>query len=258
MSLHRFHLPSVAGRGAMELPEAAHAHVTRVLRLVEGDALRVFDAGREFDAIISAVEKRRVLIEVGAAVTPLPERAIELHLIMSPLKGDLTELVIQKATELGVARISPVVFERTDTVARRDPSDNRMERWHRVAISAAEQSGRAMVPQLDHVTPLKSAMDALGSIGPTERRVVATEPSLMAADTEGPAGGATGGRADGSLVAGAVRIVTVAVGPAGGFAASDLTALGDAGFIPERLAPHTLRAETACIAAIAILGDRYR
>ncbi|MEO8362740.1 MAG: RNA methyltransferase PUA domain-containing protein, partial [Vicinamibacteria bacterium] len=87
MSIHRFHVPSVAGPGVMELPEAAHAHVTRVLRLVEGDALRVFDAGLEFAAIISAVEKRRVLIDVGAAIVALPERAVELRLIMSPLKG---------------------------------------------------------------------------------------------------------------------------------------------------------------------------
>ena len=113
MTGHRFHVPSPAP-GRMELPEAARLHATRVLRLGVGDLLRVFDRGLEFEAAIVAIEKHRVLIEVGAALPPLPERGVSLHLIMSALKGDLTELVIQKATELGAARISPAIFENRD------------------------------------------------------------------------------------------------------------------------------------------------
>jgi 16S rRNA (uracil1498-N3)-methyltransferase len=174
----------------------------------------------------------------------MPERAIALHLVMSALKGDLTELVIQKATELGAARISPVIFERTDTVARQDPSPARVERWHRVAAGAAEQSGRAVVPRIDAVAPLKQFMDRLGPAGEGEVRIVATEPAIESR---------TGPERSGS-----VRSVVVAVGPAGGLGAQDLDALKAAGFAGERFALHTLRAETACVAALAILGDRYR
>ena len=246
MSLHRFHVPGVSSSGTVELPEAAQAHVTRVLRLTEGSAIRVFDAGKEFDAAISRIEKRRILIEVGVSVTALPERAVALRLIMSPLKGDLTELVIQKATELGVARISPVIFERTDTVARRDPSENRLERWRRVTVGASEQSGRAVVPQLDAVASLNEIVEGLGSMKKEdERRIVATEPSIANATTA-------------TATVHEVVSCVVAVGPAGGLSPNDLSMLSAAGFVAERFAPHTLRSETACIAALAILGERFK
>lgn len=229
----------------MELPEAARIHATRVIRLQAGDGLRVFDQGSEFDATIAAIEKHRVLIDVGAPRAAMPERAIPLHLIMSALKGDLTELVIQKAIELGVARISPAVFDRTDTVARQDPSAARVERWHRVAAGAAEQSGRAVVPQIDPVVTLERAVDSLGPPGAGEVRVVATEPAIDPGGTtrESPR---------------SARSVVVAVGPAGGLSVQDLETLDAGGFARERFALHTLRAETACVAALAILGDRFR
>ncbi len=229
----------------MELPEAARIHATRVIRLGVGDALRVFDLGSEFEAMIAAIEKHRVLIDVGAPAPAMPERVVPLHLVMSALKGDLTELVIQKATELGVARISPVVFERTDTVARQDPSPARVERWHRVATGAAEQSGRAVVPRIDAVATLEGAMESLGAPVEGEVRIVATEPAI-------------GFDATPRELARSARSVVVAVGPAGGLSVRDLEILDRAGFARERFALHTLRAETACVAALAILGDRYR
>lgn len=244
MTIHRFHVPEVSP-GRRELPEAAQIHATRVIRLGVGDALRVFDQGSEFDAVIASIEKHRVLIDVGEPVPTLPERTAPLHLIMSALKGDLTEMVIQKATELGVARISPAVFERTDTVARQDPSAARVGRWQRVAASASEQSGRAVVPRIDRVVGLGQAVESLGARGDGEIRIVATEPSLDS------------GRAAPEMPVGA-RSVVIAVGPAGGLSAGDLDILRTAAFLPERFALHTLRAETACIAALAILGDRYR
>ena len=229
----------------MELSEVAANHATRVLRLGEGDALRVFDGGLEFKATIAAIDKRRVVLEVGEAVASLPERGARLHLIMSPLKGDLTELVIQKATELGVDRISPAIFERTDTVARRDPNETRRSRWRRVAVSAAEQSGRANVPRIDPVATLKEVVSTLEDGREGEVRVVALEPSLdrrseRLRDPEG------------------VRSIRVAVGPAGGLTEGDLEILSVASFLPERFALHTLRSETACLAALAILGDRFK
>lgn len=244
MTLHRFHVPCV-GPGTTELPEAARIHATRVLRLGEGAALRVFDGGAEFSATIARIEKNRVLIDVGPPVPNLPERSVPIHLIMSALKGDLTELVIQKATELGVARVSPAVFERTDTVARREPDEARLERWHRVAASAAEQSGRAVVPHVDASAPLRQTIDALGA--PTEGvlRIAAAEPSIDSGEPVRPPSGS-------------VKSIVVAVGPAGGLGAQDLETLAAGGFTRERFALHTLRSETACLAAVAVLGERYR
>lgn len=242
-ALPRFHV-SGAAPGALDLPEEAGHHVTRVLRLAVGDRIRVFDAGAEFEATLTSVSKRGVAVNVGEAVRAAAERPVALHLIMSPLKGDLTELVIQKATELGVARVSPVVFERTDTVARRDPSEGRLSRWRRVAVSAAEQSGRAVVPELDGVQPIEKLLEALGALDGDEARIVAAEPSL-------------GLPLEKARPEAHLRRVRVAVGPAGGFGPRDLELLGRAGFRAESFALHTLRAETACLAALSILGARF-
>jgi 16S rRNA (uracil1498-N3)-methyltransferase len=247
MTVHRFHFPGVEP-GLVELPEAARAHATRVLRLTEGDPLSVFDHGAEFAARIATIEKRRVVIEVGEALPTRPERAHALHLIMSPLKGDLTELVIQKATELGVAHISPAIFERTDTVARRETSEARLERWRKIAVSASEQSGRSTVPVVDTAVALGLALGALGPSQSDELRIVAAEPSLDVDPGEAKAG----------MDVADVRSIVVAVGPAGGLATTDLALLRGAGFTSERFAIHTLRSETACIAAVAILGDRFK
>ena len=141
MTVHRFHVPA-ASPGLMDLPENARNHVTRVLRLTEGDALRVFDAGREFGATIRVIEKHRVIIDVGEATTAPPERSAPLHLLMSPLKGDLTELVIQKATELGVARISPArACARTRRSGRSGPT-----LWSRWPIRPWPSPARSPAP----------------------------------------------------------------------------------------------------------------
>lgn len=230
----------------MALPEAARQHATRVIRLDVGDPLLVFDAGREFSATITAIERHRVLIEVAGRTEGRPERPVPIHLIMSPLKGDLTELVIQKSTELGVASITPALFERTDTVARREPTEARTQRWNRVAASAAEQSGRCVVPKIDALVELKQALASIGPLTEGQLRIVAAEPSLVVR----PSASAPN--------ASSVRTVVVAVGPAGGLGPTDLEALSAASFSPERFALHTLRSETACLAAIAVLGARYR
>jgi 16S rRNA (uracil1498-N3)-methyltransferase len=242
VSVHRFHVPGVA-QGRIDLPEAGRNHATRVLRLEVGDPIRVFDAGSEFDATLREIAKNRVTIDVGSPVESLPERSIPMRLIVSPLKGDLTELVIQQATQLGVARISLAIFERTDTVARRDPGESRMERWRRVASSAAEQCGRAAVPPIDAVRDLPDLLASLDAVE-SDLRIVAAEPSIALRESRpAPA---------------LVRAVTIAVGPAGGLAPADLESLDRSGFRPERFAAHTLRSETAAAAAVAILGDRYR
>lgn len=244
MTLHRFHVPS-AKPGMAELGEAARNHATRVLRLGVGDPLRVFDAGAEFEARITRIEKSRVLIEVGGPIEARPERVVSIHLVMSALKGDLTELVIQKATELGVARLSPAVFERTDTVARREPNDTRLERWHRVAVSASEQSGRAVVPRVDTIAPLNSVVLDLGAPSGEVLRITAAEPSIGASGSPPTA-------------ASSIRSIVVAVGPAGGLGPQDLEILETARFVRESFALHTLRSETACLAAVAILADRFK
>ena len=151
MSLPRFHVPEAAPGARVTLPEHTAHHAREVLRLRSGASVRVFDgAGHEWDAVLDEVTRRTASARLLHAVEPRPESPLQLCLAMAVLKGDRMELVIQKATELGVAAIWPVVTDRTDAAARPALQGSRSERWERVASGAAEQCGRATVP---HVAP---------------------------------------------------------------------------------------------------------
>jgi 16S rRNA (uracil1498-N3)-methyltransferase len=206
-----------------------------VLRLRAGASVRVFDgAGAEFEAVIDEVSRRTVSARVRRPVAPRPESPLRLVLAVSPLRGDRMELVVQKATELGVAEIWPVVTFRTDAAARPALRGSRGERWDRVASGAAEQCGRAVVPHVPPTTTLEGLLTR-----PFDgTRIVLLEtpghPPLASARVE------------------ASSPLLLLVGPAGGFEAAEAEALRAAGFAPASLGPRVLRAETAAVAAVAI------
>jgi 16S rRNA (uracil1498-N3)-methyltransferase len=231
----RFHVPGAAPGARLALPEHSAHHAREVLRLRSGASVRVFDgAGGEFEAQLDEVTRRTVFARLGAAVAPRAESPLRLVLAVSPLKGDRMELVVQKATELGVAGIWPVVTFRTDAAARPALQGSRGERWERVASGAAEQCGRAVVPEVAPTVTLEELL-AREFDG---RRVVLLE---------------TPGHAPlVSLAVDRSRSLLLLVGPAGGFAPGEADALRAAGFAAASLGPRILRAETAAVAAVAI------
>jgi 16S rRNA (uracil1498-N3)-methyltransferase len=231
----RFHVKAAAPGARVAFPEHAAHHAREVLRLRSGAPVRVFDGqGAEFEAELDEVSRRVVSARLGAAVTPRPESPLRLVLAVSPLKGDRMELVVQKATELGVSAIWPVVTFRTDAAARPALKGSRGERWERVAAGASEQCGRAVVPEVAETTTL-GEMVARAFDG---RRVALLE-------TPGHAPLA-------SLSVDPSRGLLLLVGPAGGFEPAEAGALREAGFTPASLGPRILRAETAAVAAVAI------
>ncbi len=234
-SLPRFHVPGAAPGARLALPEHSAHHAREVLRLRSGASVRVFDgAGAEFEAHLDEVSRRAVSVRLGAAVAPRDESPLRLVLAVSPLKGDRMELVVQKATELGVAAIWPVVTFRTDAAARPALQGSRGERWERVASGASEQSGRAVVPEVAPTTTLEGLV-ARAFEG---QRVVLLE-------TPGHAPLA-------ALEVDASRALLLLVGPAGGFEPSEAETLLASGFVAASLGPRILRAETAAVAAVAI------
>src|SRR5512142_2721935 len=156
MSVPRFHVATAAPGARVELPEHTAHHAREVLRLRAGAAVRVFDgAGAEFEAVLHEVSRRTVAAHLGAAAAASrPESPLRIVLAVSPLKGDRMELVVQKATELGVAEIWPVITYRTDAAARPALQGSRGDRWEKVASGAAEQCGRAVVPHVPPTTTL--------------------------------------------------------------------------------------------------------
>jgi 16S rRNA (uracil1498-N3)-methyltransferase len=230
----RFHVPEAAPGARVSLPEWSAHHARDVLRLRSGDAVRVFDGeGHEFEATLDSVTRKGVEARLGSSVPARRESPLALVLAVSPLKGDRMELVIQKATELGVAEIWPVVTVRTDAAARPALRGTRHERWDKVASGAAEQCGRAVVPRL---APTMTLQECLARPFDGAR--------LLFLETEGPPPLA-------SFAPRPERLLLL-IGPAGGFEASEVERLLAGGFRAVSLGPRVLRAETAAVAAVTL------
>ena len=235
MSGARFHVPGAAPGSRVELPEHAAHHAREVLRLRAGASVRVFDGdGIEFDAVLDEVSRRTVSARLGHRASARAESPLRLVLAVAPLKGDRMELVIQKATELGVAGIWPVVTDRTDAAARPALHGSRDERWARVASGAAEQCGRAVVPHVAPTVRLEGLLDRPFDGSRVALLETAGHPPLTALPA--PSGSA----------------LLLLVGPAGGFGLQEADRLRSAGFLTASLGPRILRAETAAVAAVAI------
>ncbi len=232
MSLPRFHVPEAAPGARLALPEHTAHHAREVLRLRAGAAVRIFDgAGNEFDATLDTVTRDGVSARLGGLVAPRAEPALHLVLAVAPLKGDHMEIVIQKATELGVAEIWPVVTARTDAVARPALKGTRHDRWEKVASGAAEQCGRAVVPALLPTVTL----DGLLARPFDGARILLLE---------------TPGQPPFGALPRPEHAALLLVGPAGGWEPVEARRLEAAGFRAAGLGPRILRAETAAIASV--------
>lgn len=234
MSVPRFHCPGLPDDGEVVLPDDAAHHARTVLRLRVGDPVRLFDGrGREVSAELRAVSAREVRARMGTAVTARPESPLWLALALAPLKGDRFEWALQKAVELGVTELHPVLTARTDSAARPALRGARHERWQRVIAGACEQSGRACVPALAPACTLDELL---------RRPFEGTR--LLFCERPGQTALASLPRA--------TRVLAL-VGPEGGWEDAELQAARDAGFVCVGLGPRVLRAETAAIAAAAAL-----
>ncbi|HVZ71486.1 MAG TPA: 16S rRNA (uracil(1498)-N(3))-methyltransferase [Polyangia bacterium] len=243
MSDTRLFVPAAQLGGARVVIEGdAHKHVARVLRARPGDALVLFDGeGGEVDAMVETVGAREATLVLGARRTAAAP-VVAITLLVAVPRGERMDLLVQKTTELGVARIMPVLSGRS--VARPEPGSSRTERWDKIAREAARQCGRADVPRLDAPTPLAAAVGdealpplrfatweaARGEAAPSLRRALA---AAFAAEL-------------------APRGLALLVGPEGGFAAEEIAEAEAHGFSAVGLGPRILRVETAAIAAVTL------
>ncbi|KQQ79931.1 16S rRNA methyltransferase [Xanthomonas sp. Leaf131] len=222
------------------LPEESANHLLRVLRLHEGDACILFNGdGSDYHARITLAGKREARALVERAESLRNESPLSITLIQGIARGEKMDLILQKATELGVAAIVPVNAERTEV--KLDPArmEKRVAHWRSVVISACEQSGRARVPTV--AAPL-SLQDAAQASDPQALR--------LTLDPQGE-------HRLGTLSVSVQQTVIVAIGPEGGWSPRDRAILGEAGFNGLQLGPRILRTETAGLAAIAALQSRF-
>jgi len=245
MTRRRFYAPLSAfdsNLTRITLPSDEARHLREVLRLKVGDEVYVFNgAGKEFQCRVEEarrdVARLMVVREVEAA---RPESPLRLTLAVALLKGEKFDLVVQKATELGVTVIVPVVTKLAD-IRLRDQSDvvKRMVRWQRIALEAAKQCGRAVVPEI--AAPVDFATLVLQTVA---------EPSncLMFSERNGESLTETK-----KLLTAKTSQLTALVGSEGGWTDEEIMMASDQGWRIITLGGRTLRAETAAIAAAVLL-----
>lgn len=227
-------LPLAVG-AEIELPPAAAEHVVRVLRLPPGATLSVFNGdGCNYLATLQEASRRpRVRLATRAAAGT--ESALELTLAQALARGDKMDWVVQKATELGVAHITPLVTERSEVRLDAKRAAKRLAHWQAVAISASEQSGRARVPD---IAPPVALEDWISHLPSDTGWRLALLPDAELTPRQLP-----------PTAAGGVLVV----GPEGGLGDRDCAILRAHAFTGLRLGPRILRTETAGLAALAAL-----
>jgi len=220
----------------LALPAQAAEHVTRVLRQVAGDPLSLFNGdGCEYAASILSVGKREVTVRISSSQALTNESPLKLTLAQGVARGEKMDLIVQKATELGVACIVPLLTERSEVKLDASRAEKRLAHWRAVAASACEQSGRATLPQIVPALPLSAWLAGLGQDGALR---LALLPEARHSSRELQFRDAGG---------------LLVVGPEGGLGERDIAALSAAGFQGLRLGPRILRTETAGLAALAAL-----
>ncbi len=215
-------------------------YLSRVLRLRTGDTIAVFDgAGREFEATIARIDKADATLRIGAALAPVAESALEVHLVQGVSRGERMDFVVQKATELGIQSISPVLTEHGVVRLDATRAAKRQEHWQKVAAGACEQCGRARLPRVDLPTPLKHWFGRQSSDTATDL-ILRPGAATSLRDLDDPLSG--------------IRLL---VGPEGGFSDSEYLDAEAAGFLAVSLGARILRTETAAVAALAVLQSRW-
>jgi 16S rRNA (uracil1498-N3)-methyltransferase len=243
LPIPRIHCDLKLGPGAQFVLDAdAAQHVAKSLRLKAGDLIVVFDGrGGEYEAVLTRVDRDRVDVKVGALREPERESRLAVGLAQGLPEADKMDWIIQKATELGVAWIQPVTCERSVVRLVAERAARREAHWRRVAIAAAEQCGRTIVPEVRPTLGFMSWV-ALPAEIPRWMLDPAAEPITRQAPVAAP--------------------VELVVGPEGGFAERERELLVLRGAIGVSLGPRVLRTETASLVALsaihALWGDFNR
>jgi 16S rRNA (uracil1498-N3)-methyltransferase len=220
------------------LEGSAANHIMRVLRLRDGDALTLFDGhGGEYGARITGFRKDSVNVEVQEHRDVERESQLDLTLAQGISRGERMDWVMQKATELGVARIVPVITERTMVKLDERQSARKVEHWRGIVIAACEQSGRNRVPEVAPPCAFHELLRQGETKGP--KLLLSPNGDRNARDLS---------------LAGPVLLL---VGPEGGLSQAEQDLAVADGFRQVRMGPRVLRTETAAIAALAILQHDY-
>lgn len=234
-----YHPESVISGKTTILQEDASRHLLQVLRKKEGDTILIFNGdGHEYQATIVGVEKKKAIIEIGTGIFSVVESPVRVHLGQGLSRGDRMDYAIQKAVELGVTEITPLVTEFSQVKLSEERSEKRLLHWRQIAVSAAEQSGRCVVPVIHSPILLKEWLQQDKS----ELKVICCP--RQSEENELPH-------------AQPIKTISVAIGPEGGFSDDEIMRAVQAKFYPLQLGPRVLRTETAAVVALTLLQHSF-
>jgi 16S rRNA (uracil1498-N3)-methyltransferase len=231
MRLSRFFIDAPLSLGEHELPEAQAHYIGRVLRMSEGAAVQLFDgSGQEFLGVLLEVGKKRVSVRLDESFAGQPDSTLNIHLGQGLSRGERMDWAIQKATELGVREITPIVSERCEVRLKDERADKRLQHWRQIAISACEQCGRSSVPVIHPPLLLAEWLKACEA----ELKLVLHPVAEPWASHARPAS------------------LAFLIGPEGGLSEAEVQQAQAAGYHSARLGPRVLRTETAPVVALAV------
>lgn len=232
MRISRLYTPTALAVGKLiELDEDNAHYVRTVLRLKQAAEIIVFNGdGGEYLATLTEVSRKQVLLQVRSFAARSAESPLRINLGLGVSRGDRMDFAVQKAVELGVSQITPIMTERCVVQFKGDKQAQRLEHWQKIVQHAAEQSGRTLLPPVQAVTEL--------SVWVTQQQGLCLFLDPYAEQTL-------------AQLTPPTSHVTLLTGPEGGFAEHERALAKAAGFVPVRLGARILRTETASLAALA-------
>lgn len=236
MSRHRLYISQpISGNEELTL-QGEHAHyLNRVLRLKPRSDVTLFDgSGYEYPSVVVSVERHIVMLQIGQPVSRDTESHLPLRLIQGISRGERMDFVVQKATELGVHQISPVLSEFSVVKLKAERAQRRMQHWNKIAQSACEQCGRNKPPIIDEPIALHELL---------QRNELAECKLLL--QPSAPVSLQQIGKAESA--------VDLLIGPEGGLSDTEIELATHSGFTAVSLGPRVMRTETAALAAVAII-----
>jgi 16S rRNA (uracil1498-N3)-methyltransferase len=261
MSRRRFYSPPEdIGDSTITLSTDETHHLTHVLRLTPGNPAFVFDGcGREYKCTFSSITDNRAYLEITEALSDVVESPLRLTLAQALAKGEKFDLIIQKATELGVRRIVPLMTRYADVKLEEQLITRRLERWRRISLEALKQCGRRQLVEITTPRTLPQFLDDVTSADVAQSPGLPIEPGDETPGKPAPARlllfSERGGVAIADALEGIPKSASIValVGPEGGWSDDELDLLHQRGSNAVNLGPRVLRTETAAVVAITLI-----
>ncbi|PAJ74916.1 16S rRNA (uracil(1498)-N(3))-methyltransferase [Pseudoalteromonas sp. NBT06-2] len=235
---HIYQAGKISLNQTLDLCSDAAGHITRVLRMGVGDKISLFNGqGGEYLCELSAVSKKSASVTVNKFNDKNVESPLNIHLGQGISRGDKMDFTIQKSVELGVKEITPIFTERCGVKLNGDRLEKKHQQWQKIAISAAEQSGRNFITKIHAPIKIESWLDQ-----PSDELKITLHP-----------------RAEHSIktISNPIKGLRFIIGPEGGFTEAEMLLTKSSGFMDIRLGPRVLRTETAALTVLSALQLQF-